>query len=290
MLLAANLLAAIMTNRTFRTQTALLSFHVGLLAVVLLAALGTLTHLHGRVELVEGERLTADVIEIVSRGLLHSNQLRDLHVEQGPVKVEYLRGLARGDTRSELRWRDRQGRTRSGRFGDRRSLSVDGYRFQPTFNKGFSLLLDWRDSDGSRQLGTINFPSYPEFEWKQQNTWMTPAGEVLTLELVLPERIPEGRAWVLNSGRRDFKLRVTAATGGQRTLEPGDAIELRDGTFGLVGLRLWIGYRIDANPFLPWILAAALFSIVAMALHFLQRHRVTVSRAAVSAPARESTA
>ena len=89
-------------DRSFRLQPALLVFHVALLAVLLLAALGMLTRYEGRIELAEGSRFDPDRVETVNRGWLHRSRLSDLDVVQGDIEVDYANGLRRAATRSEL--------------------------------------------------------------------------------------------------------------------------------------------------------------------------------------------
>jgi cytochrome c biogenesis protein len=52
--LAINLFAALIVRHAFRHQAALLLFHVGLLAVLILVAAGVLVRFDGSVEVVEG--------------------------------------------------------------------------------------------------------------------------------------------------------------------------------------------------------------------------------------------
>ena len=70
--LAVNLLAALLVNPRFRTQAGLLVFHLCLLAVVVLSAVGLMTRFEGRLELTEGQAFTPGAVEIVSRGPWHA--------------------------------------------------------------------------------------------------------------------------------------------------------------------------------------------------------------------------
>jgi hypothetical protein len=266
--MALNLLAAILTNRSFRLQPALLVFHVALLAVLLLAALGMLTRYEGRIELAEGSRFDPDRVETVNRGWLHRSRLREFDVVQGDIEVDYANGLRRAATRSELVF----GGT-SRRIGDRVVAEVAGYRLQSTFNKGYALVLVWDDGVSPPVAGTVHFPSYPEFEWKQRNEWLTPAGETLELQLVLDRRVPESGPWTLRSRGTGYGVMVHRAGHPPRRLAPGDTVLLRGGRATVADLRLWMGYRVDANPLLPWTLAAAFLALMALGGHFHRKFR-----------------
>lgn len=279
-LLAINLLAAILANRTFRSQAALLLFHVGLLGVVVLVAAGVLVRFDGQLEIVEGQAFESSAVTVQSRGWLHRNALRDVEFTQGPVEVQYVSGLRRGTTHSELNLAD--GSVTS--VGDRQTHTSNGYRFKPTFNKGFALILYWQGDDGSESLGAVNLPSYPEFEWKQRNEWTTPAGEALSLELELRERVPEESAWTLSSRDVGYTVTLINNAGEPIALAPGEAVAVAGGRITVADLRLWMGYRVDYDPLLPWLLAAAFLSLGALAIHVQQKYngaRDTIRTAAV---------
>lgn len=284
-LLALNLLAAIVVNGTFRHQSALLVFHVGLLGVLILVAAGVLVRFDGQVELVEGERFDPAAVKVTSRGWLHPGRMENVDFSQGPVEVRYTSGLRRDTTHSTLNLSD-DGNSHT--FGDRQGFSSHGYRFMTTPNKGFSVLLLWEDVDGNEGLGAVNFPSYPEFEWKQQNEWTTPSGEQLTLELDLKNGVPEDSAWVLNSDV-EFELLVRKEEGETLALALGDTLSIAGGRITVADLRLGMGYRIDFNPLLSWLLAAAFLSLGALTIYVQEKFR-TPRSSTVVAPGRQQEA
>ena len=268
-LLAINLFAAICVNNTFRHQIGLLVFHVCLLFVVLLIGLSMLLRFDGRVELVEGESFAAAAVTETARGAWHPERLTEIEFSQGIVEVDYLPGGVRQATHSVLAV---PGSTSVLTVGDREAAVFDGYRFLATFNKGFALVVDWASPDGEVQRGAINFPSYPEFEWKQVNTWTTPAGQVLEFELLLALQPARDEAWVLRASKRDFTLKISTTGDTVRTLGSGEVLRLRDGTLRIEGLRMWMGYRISFDPLLPWIFATAMLALLALAFHFQEKY------------------
>ena len=282
-LLAVNLLAAILTNGAFRQQPALLVFHVCLLAVILLIGAGVLTRFDGHVELVEGEAFAADAVEIVQQGMLHSFVLDQVEFIQGRISVDYLSGLIRQNTRSHVTEVGANGQMQEIGIGDGNSVTFGSYRFHTTFNKGWAVILRWSDESGIVQRGSVNFPSYPEFEWKQVNDWTTPGGEQVALELRLSDPVPADGNWVLKSGETEFLLAISDARQETHELKPGNSIRMQHGTLTVEDLRLWMGYRIDFNPLLPWVFAAAMLALIALAVHFQLKFRAVLPAGRTSA-------
>jgi hypothetical protein len=272
--LTVNLFAALLVRHAFRQQAALLLFHVGLLAVLALVAAGVLLRFDGSVEVVEGTAFDAAGVTNRGRGWLHPDRLHRVQFSQGPLEVNYLAGLQRDTTHSRVAVSRPDGSEVQRDVGDRQGFTSNGYRFTTTFNKGYAALVLWRDAVGNETLGTVNFPSFPEFEWKQRKDWTTPAGELLTLELELAERVPEASPWTLQSRGVDFEVGVSGGTAEQRTIGPGQSIAVKGGEITIIDLRLWMGYRLDYNPLLPWLLTAAFVSLGALAVHMAQKFRV----------------
>jgi len=277
-LLSINLLTAIVVNAAFRQQPALLAFHVCLLAVVVLACLGALTGFSGRVEVTEGGSLDASRIEIIEAGVLHRGRPESEGFIQGKINVDYLRNRVRQATSSDVSLRTPAGAGKVLRVGDRTTFVVDGYRYSTTVNKGFSLILAWTPHVGDTAVGAVNFPSYPEFDWMQTNSWTTPTGELLDLELILAGPSASDRAWRLQSEGQAFSVKLTRNDGTTDVLHQGQSTKLRGGTIGVQGLRLWMGYRVDSNPTLPWLLAAALLAVLSLTVHFNIKYRRSPKR------------
>jgi len=267
-ILSLNLLAAIVTNSTFRNQPALLVFHVCLLSVVVLLGIGLLIRFDGHFELTEGETFDPSVVQVTEQGAWHPSNLGSVSFKQGEIEVAYLPGLVRRDTRSLIAENRPGGRIRNVVIGDRVNANINGYRFMATFNKGLAVVVVWSDAFGNLQRGSINFPSYPEYEWKQVNTWTTPGGEEVKLELKPAAQIARDEAWVLRSDSVPFAIELKWGANPLRVLRLGDTIRLRNGMLRIEGLRLWMGYRIDYYPLLSWVFTAALFALVALAIHF----------------------
>lgn len=267
--LSINLLAALVTKPQFRRQGGLLAFHLCLLAILLLTAFGLLTRLQGHVEIAEGQAFDSASVVVTERGLWHPWRLETVRFLQGPIQVSYRPEWVRGSTRSQLAVPDDQGKFHTAQIGDTESLQIAGYRFVTTFNKGYAVLLTWLGERGDALAGAVHMPSYPLLEWKQQNRWRSPAGQDLNIELKLPKP-PLEQAWTLTSAGVHGRILVSGA-GQPIELEPGQVLAAAGGVLRFDGLRLWMGYRIDYNPALPWLFSAAIVGILGLAWHFWRK-------------------
>lgn len=268
---ALNLAAAVVTNPVFRRQIPLLVFHLALITIVLLIAIGRLTYLKGQLELAEGEVFDGQLTQEES-GPWHPRHLDVLRFSNEGFTVAYAKGVRRGATRNQVSWTDAQGHTRQEIIGDQTPLVLAGYRFYTSFNKGFAPAFIWYPaSGGAPLLGTVHLPSYPLHEYKQAIAW-TPPGSSTPLWVMLqfdeviidPEQPSE------------FKLpaqhQMVVRTGTERReLKPGEAMRLADGVLVYDGLRSWMGYTVFYDFTLPWLLAAGILAVASLAVHFWKK-------------------
>jgi len=264
-ILALNLFAAIVYNPRIRQNGGLLMFHICLLMIAVLALLSQLTGMQARVEVAQGTAFDANSVTVVEQGAWHAfSGLRQVEFVQGDIQVEYGAGLRRGPTRSRLQLDGSDRRV----VGDNVAFKSHGYRFYTTSNKGFAALLNWYAKDGSLEQGSIHFPSYPLYDWKQHNRWQAPAGEQLEFELVIDSSLERDREWLLHRVNHGGYLLVTLPDGSRRTLSPGETIELDNGLLEFGDIRMWMGYKIFYDPWLAWFFAAALVGVAGLAWHY----------------------
>ncbi len=275
LVLAVHLLCAILVTPQFRRSAALLVFHVCLLGVALLALAGELAQFEGRVELAEGQQVAGHDVTVVRRGPWHPAQALDaIAFTQGPVRVEFTRGLFRQSTRSVARVPG----AGAVHFGDNVPLRLGGYRLYTTSNKGYSASLTWRDPLRGTLTGVINFPSFPFYDWNQVNAWTAPDGSEIVLELHL-QRPPRERDWAFEAGyARSAGLTVRV---GERSylLRPGEEARLGEARLRYDGTRTWMGYEIYYNPLLAWLFATALVGVLSLAWHYVTKFRPTAAAA-----------
>lgn len=271
-LLAANLSAAVATHPTFRTQGALLVFHLALIVVIVLAAAGRLTYLKGSVELSDGQTFDGTLTQRES-GPLHSGGLARLRFANLGFEVHYQPGLKRTQTRNRVGFDTGHGVWREAVIGDDTPLRLDGFRVYTTSNKGFAPALAWLPNGVDAPVrGTIHMPSYPAQLPRQVLEWTPPgATQVLHTRLEIDDAIDLARAWVLQVPEVHA---LAVRTGGTSvTLRPGESHRFTEGTLRYEGLRMWMGYTVSYDWTMPWLLAACALAVAALAWHFAAKFR-----------------
>lgn len=269
-LLALNLLAAVLTNVVFRRQTALLVFHLALVALLLLVAAGRLTYLNGYVGVTEGVPFDG-VLSESERGPMHAGKLSHIRFVNRGFRIDYAPGLQRGATLNEVAWIGPDGRWHESLIGDQDPLVLSGYRFYTTFNKGFAPTFRWRNAEGTELRGSVQLPPYPLKEYSQAAEW-TPPGSGLSIwvmldidEILLDPaehtsfRLPERYKLVVRIGRDRHEMR------------PGELLQTTEGVLQFEGLRSWMGYRVFYDWTLPWLLSACAVAVLSLSAHFWKK-------------------
>jgi cytochrome c biogenesis protein len=271
-MLAFNLGAAVATHPAFRRHTALLAFHLALIALVLLVGAGRLTYLKGQLELSQGEWFDGELTQ-AEAGPWHPWRLHQVRFVNDGFRIDYAPGVRRGPTANAVRWIDAQGRQGGGSIGDHHPLVLAGYRFYTTFNKGFAPVFVWHDARGGVPVrGTIHLPAWPLHEYRQALDW-TPPGSDLRVWTMLQIDEP------LLDAQRAFQFRVperhrlVVRVGEERReLAPGERWTLPQGTLVYERLTTWMGYAVFYDWTMPWLLAAAGVAVASLALHFWKKY------------------
>lgn len=274
-LLAVNLLAAIIANPRIRQNSGLLMFHICLLSIAVLTIMSQLTSMQGRVEITQGTVFDAGSVTVIEQGAWHRlGALQQVEFVQGDIQVDYAAGLRRGPTRSRLQLNDEN----HVMIGDNVAFKNHGYRFYTTSNKGFAAIINWYAKDGGVERGSIHFPSYPLYDWKQHNQWQAPTGEQLDFKLMIDTPLDRDREWLLQSVNGSAYLLITLPGGSGHRLAPGETIELDNGLLEFEAIRMWMGYKIFYDPFLAWFFAAALVGVAGIAWHYYIKLSSPVNR------------
>ena len=292
--LAVNLLAAIVTNPRINRRGGLLVFHLGLLAIIIFAGIGRLTHLDAQLEITEGAAFSPSDLTKLEKGPWHFGALEQLAFVQGSFTVDYSPGMVRGLTHSQvLTPADAPGGTGGWQtkvVGDDRPLILEGYRFYTTFNKGFAPVLTWIPDEGGEALsGTIHMPPYPLFEYKQESSWTPPSekgdGKEIKFWLRLKTGMREDAAWVLD-GKTATGVLVVNVDNQRVELEPGQSVRVPGGVLRYERLTTWMGYKVFYDPTLHWLFGAAIMAILGLGTHFWRKAGATLQVAPASlAPA-----
>jgi cytochrome c biogenesis protein len=267
--LAANLGATMVVHRALR-RGGLGLFHAALLVGMLVVALGRMLHFEGRVEVTQGGELAAEAIEPLSIGPWNNHAWRGVRFEQGPIRVHYAAGVRRAQTVSEVLVPTDGAAPAAQQVGDTTPLVIDGYRFYTTHNKGYAPLLSWQAPERDTTAGAVHLPSYPLFDWKQEQHWRTPDGVDVKLWLRPDAPLNEREAWVFEPAAQAATL-VVELQGQRFELRPGDEARVAAGRLRYERLLGWMGYRIHHDPMLLPLFWLALLGIAGLAWHLWPR-------------------
>ncbi len=270
-ILAVNLLAAIVSNARINRRGGLLVFHISLLGIVILAAIGRLTHMVAHIEMVDGDTFAIEELQNVRRGPWHSGELEKVIFIQGPYTVDYAPGMVRGPTRSQVLVPDGQGGWERRVVGDDKPLILEGYRFYTTFNKGFAAVLTWMPDGAMPVTGTVHMPSYPLFDFRQTNRWTPPDGDEIRFWLQLETGLTPDEAWTLDPRQAEGTLVVKV---GEHRVElaPGEAVRLPGGALRYERLSSWMGYKLFYDPTLQWLFIVAVVGVLGLSAHFWNKY------------------
>jgi len=269
-LCALNLGAVLVTNRAFRRQPALMTFHMALLAVVLLVAAGRLTYLTGQLELAEGETFTGLLTQSES-GPWHRPQLERTAFTNDGFTIRYEKGVRRAETRNAVRWLDDAGGEQRAVIGDIDPLVRRGYRFYTSANKGFAPVFLWQPHGGAAQRGSVNLPSYPSQALRQSLEWTLPSTQVAVWTMLQFDEVlldPLQPSQLRLPAQHRLVLRIGDA---RHELAPGDRVSLPEGVLIYERLTLWMGYTVFYDWTLPWLAAACVLVVAALAWHLLRK-------------------
>jgi len=268
LLFTLNLAAAVLVQPGFRAQAGLLAFHLALMVLVLLVAIGRLSYLTGELELTRGQTFAGELTRHQA-GVFHPWRLDMVKFRLEGFTIDYGPGMVRDVTRCTLSWRDGRGEWRQGVVGDHRPFVQAGYRFYTTHNKGFAALFDWQLADGPRGMtGSVHFPPYPAREFSQAQQWSpTGSDRALWMQLQFDETIldpaghsqfhlPAEHLLVVRDGERRYELR------------PGETLELPEGRLHYRGLSSWMGFHVTSDWTRPWLLAAGLLAVLSLGWHY----------------------
>lgn len=269
-----NLIAALIVTRRLRQDPWLLIFHLALLALVFLAGLNQLTSRKGHIEIFEGGEFTGQLDEQDTGPLLLAT-LDDLRFTLVAVEVAYNDEGERIGTFSRIQVTQPVQDRQSFVVADQHPFKYRGYRFYTTHNKGFALIMRWYDyQTGESSMGAIHLPGYPVNQFDQSIRWQPPEGQPelwlhLDFDPVVPGeatggqfRLPESPELVI----RFDEERLVMNQGETRRLETGEL------TF--MGVRAWMGFKVQYDGLIKWLLASAIMAILSLAAYLVRRRQL----------------
>ncbi|MES2149413.1 MAG: cytochrome c biogenesis protein ResB [Pseudomonadota bacterium] len=271
-LLALNLAAAVATRPIFRRQRALLVFHLGLIAIVLLLAAGRMSYLRGTVEVTEGAEFDGQ-LGARDAGPWHWGALEQVHFSNGGFQIAYGPGVERDRTRNAVDYLDADGQAQHAEIGDQTPLVLRGYRFYTSPNKGFAPTFAWYPANGKAPvLGAVHLPSYPVHQYRQAREWQLPESALRLWTMLSFDEV------ILDPARAsEFRLPkaytlVVRIGALRRELRAGESIELPGGRLEYAGLRTWMGYTVFYDQTIGMLLAACMVSVIALGWHLARKY------------------
>ena len=270
-MLAINLLAAVIINPRFRQQLPLLTFHLALLLLLLLIAMGQLSRLKGHVEITKGEQFAGELTDYTA-GPLHQWRLKQIQLLLEDFSINYAPGLQREETRSHLKWLGKDGNINRGVIGDHRPLILEGYRFYTSHNKGFAPIFTWQPINGESITGSIHLPAYPANEFRQALEW-SPTGSGLKIwtQLQFDEVILDHKSHSQFRTPSEHTL-IVRIDDARHEIKPGGMIELSEGRLVYDELRTWMGFSVSSDWTLPWLFASGFLAVMSMGWHYWRKY------------------
>lgn len=269
-LLVLNLLAAIISAPRFRADLPLLTFHLALLAFVVLLVAARLTYLDATATLTEGETFTGKVNR-ESRGPLHRTALADLRFRNDGLTAAHDDRERR--THNEVRWWDESGGSHAAVIGQDRPLVLDGYRIYPT-RRGFAPKFLWQPADGGMEFGTVHLDYVDSGGFASSAAWQLPAGPEVWVMLDMEAiKRAEGTKRVV-PGAANAAYPLLLRVHDQRIqLHPGESINIPGGRLTYTQLGSWVGYRISYDPTMPWLIASVIGGVASLLWFYAIRLR-----------------
>ena len=131
--------------------------------------------------------------------------------------------------------------------------------------------MSWTPEGGEAITGVVNMPSYPLFDYKQDNHW-TPPGTQLDIKfwLQIDAGLDPERAWTLDA-RNSSAVLVVTNNDVRRELREGDHIQLPGGELTFEKLTMWMGYRVFYDPTIQWMFFIAVAGVLGLGYHFWQK-------------------
>jgi cytochrome c biogenesis protein len=277
--LSLNLVAAIITNKTFQKSFPLLLFHLTLLATVILVSLSQLTFLEGHVEVIEGEEFSGQLDE-QKQGVFHQYNLPQYAFTNLAVQFDFTPNVSVTAKRSRVQVNDPAGSYEMV-IGEHKPLIINNYRFYTTGNSGYSALFSWQahrleENNGVQRkaekiTGAINFPAFLEHNFNQTNEWLIPNTDITLWIMLQPEEDilkeeipmqltpPENHQMIVRVGQQ------------RRTLQVGQKLNLPEGELTYHGLRVWMGYKIHYDPYKAYMLMTSILTVLFLAWFFWRK-------------------
>jgi hypothetical protein len=274
-LFVTNLVAALLVHPRFKTDTALLVFHVALLALVSCFAVGRLTYLYGSVSLVKDMPFDG-TIDLVDQGPQHRGNVRALSFEHAGQVERFNDDTGHKlDLRTRLRYQDDSG-VRQIELAFGYPLLLGGYRIYPSGRRGYAPIFSWDDGRGAVQTGSVQLFGPGDRGLENTNEWNLPGGTKVWVQLVSGAEWPPKKDTVrvdLGADRLPHHLILRVGDDLRHTIRMGDTLSLPGGRLTYLSLSTWGGYSLIYDPTEPYLFACVLIAAISLGWYYLLRFR-----------------
>lgn len=272
LLLLVNLGASIASHPRFRADLPLLIFHLALLAMISLFALGRLTYLHGGVSLHTGGAFDGH-LDDEQRGPLHGDAFRQLRFSNEGFRHHYLDTSGNYyTTQNVIHWADAAGIWHPATIGDDRPLILGNYRLYANYRRGFSPVFTWQTVSGASHTGSVHLTHQSEKGMDYSADWTLPGGLPLWVKLEYAAPSYRNGSVVENLGVDGLPHELIVRVGEIRhVLRPGESLVLPQGQLKYDRLDAWMSYRIIYDPTQPYLIATVLIAVMSLCWFYFRK-------------------
>lgn len=272
-LLVISLVATIITNRRFRTDTPLLVLHLCLLVLAILFLVGRLTYLEGRVTLTQDVAFSGN-LDLDIRGPLHGDSIKRVRFMNAGLTEVYPQPGAYRHTYNQVIWWDDAGTPHVAEIGDDRPLLMNGYRISTSRQRGVSPVLKWQPNDGTPPvLGSLQLGQTMANVFDSAASVPLPNGLSAWVGLeskpgAVPKRIGEQADMGVYSMDHVLIIRIGET---RHELRIGDSIDIPGGRLSYEKVLTWMGYRVAYDPTISWIVATIAIGVGSLIWFYVKR-------------------
>jgi cytochrome c biogenesis protein ResB len=113
-------------------------------------------------------------------------------------------------------------------------------------------------------------PSYPLFEYKQDNRWQPPGADEIKFWLRLQTGMNEDAAWRLDL-RDSSAVLVVTTPDARHEVNMGKSVRLDGGVLRFDELSMWMGYRVFYDPTIHWMFFISIAGVLGLAQYFWRK-------------------
>ena len=273
LLLVINLVAAVLVTPRFRTDIPLLVFHLALLCLIFLFAIGRLTYLEGRALLTQDAAFSG-IPDEVRHGPWHGDRIGRIRFANLGITEVYPKFNDFRHTYNTVMWWDASGQPQVTEIGDDKPLIVEGFRIFASRNRGVSPILSWQPADGGPpQRGSLQLGQRFGDVFENAVAWKLPDGQDAWLALEARAEQPAAPAKeTVDMGVYELDHVLVLRIGASRhLLRKGESIDLGAGRLTYERLLTWMGYRIVYDPTIPWIIGTIGVGIASLIWYYIRR-------------------